>query len=126
LFDSSYENEFNRAAENFNPSIRDAITLKQLMSASMHIGHVTSLYHRSMGNYILGEREGIHIIDLEKTLAALRRAILVVKQTAKHGGRILFVGSRPLIRRLVYECAVKADQYYVNDNWKKGNLIRRN
>jgi small subunit ribosomal protein S2 len=81
-----------------------------------------------MAPFIYGERAGIHIIDLEKTVACLRQACQValsIAATGKHGGCILFVGTGDLIRRITYECATEASQFYVNTRWIGGTLTNR-
>lgn len=78
-----------------------------------------------MAPYIHGERQGIHIIDLEKTLACLRVACHAVTDVVAHGGKVLFVGTREPIRRLTYEIAQDAGQYFVNLRWLGGTITNK-
>lgn len=93
-----------------------------MLQCGMHLGHGTSRWNPNMAKYILGERAGIHIIDLEKTLACLRQASTVTAEIAQKGGRILFVGTAAGIQRLTYEAATHCKQYYVNQRWIGGTI----
>ncbi|EPZ32030.1 ribosomal protein S2 [Rozella allomycis CSF55] len=106
----------------------EAITVQQLMAASAHIGHMsshTSHYNYHAGKFCLGSREGIMIIDLDKTLFALRRCINVVRETASKRGLILWIGTRALVSRLTYECARNSGQYYIDDTYVQGTITNR-
>lgn len=104
---------------------RDLFTLQQMMACSVHLGHSTSRWHPKMAPFILGERAGIHIINLDKTLIALRQACNVVKDIASRGGILLFVGTGATIQRLTYECAQDCGQHYINIRWIGGTMTNR-
>ncbi|PJF18205.1 hypothetical protein PSACC_01984 [Paramicrosporidium saccamoebae] len=112
---------------NFNvQTARDAVTIRQMMSCSMHLGHATAKWNPRMAPFIFGERAGIHIIDLEKTIVALRQACNVITDIAARGGVIVFVGTGENIQRLTYECAQECNQHYVNMRWVGGTITNRN
>lgn len=97
-------------------------TLSMMLQCSMHLGHSKSYWNPHMSKYILGERAGIHIIDLEKSLSCLRQASSVAAEIAHKGGKILFVGTSPFIQRMTYEAATYCNQYYVNRRWIGGTI----
>ncbi|KAJ1900724.1 hypothetical protein LPJ81_003883 [Coemansia sp. IMI 209127] len=98
------------------------LALETMLAAGMHLGHSASLWHPLNLPYIFGEREGIHIINLERTIAALRRAAHLVNKVAYHGGIILFSGVRKDHRQLVVDAALHADQYFFARHWIAGTL----
>ncbi|KAJ1719233.1 hypothetical protein LPJ53_005971 [Coemansia erecta] len=98
------------------------LTLEAMMAAGMHLGHCTSLWNPMNLRYILGEREGIHVINLEETLAAVRRAAHFVRSVAYEGGLILFVGSRKEHRQMAVDAALHAEQYFITGKWLPGTL----
>ncbi|KAJ1679935.1 hypothetical protein EV182_001022 [Spiromyces aspiralis] len=97
-------------------------TLSTLLEAGMHLGHSKSLWHALNVSWIFGERHGIHIINLEHTLVALRRAAQVVESVAYQGGIILFVGTRKNTKSVVLNAAMNCGQYHVTDRWIPGTL----
>lgn len=102
-----------------NPSI------KTMMDAGLHYGHLIKLLNPHMSPYILGSRGGIHIINLDKTLPMLRQACLALRDLTRRGARVVFVGTKPLAQRLTYECAMACEQYYVNTRWLGGTITNR-
>ncbi|KAJ2720505.1 hypothetical protein GGI07_004549 [Coemansia sp. Benny D115] len=98
------------------------LTLETMMAAGMHLGHSASLWNPLNLPFIFGEREGIHIINLEHTMAALRRASHFIRQVAYHGGIILFVGARKEHRQMAVDAALHAEQYFVTGKWIPGTL----
>lgn len=104
---------------------RDVVTIRQMLACGVHFGHTPSRWNPKMAPYIYGERAGIHIINLERTLVCLRQACNVARDVASRGGGILFVGTTPSIQRLTYECAQDAGQYYVNTRWVGGTITNR-
>jgi small subunit ribosomal protein S2 len=96
--------------------------IKDLLDAGVHFGHKTMRWNPKMAPYIYGEKNGIHIIDLQKTAFLLKRALEVVYQVAKNNGRILFVGTKTQAQEIVAERAKKCGQYYVNFRWLGGML----
>lgn len=101
---------------------KDDLTVSTMLDCSMHIGHSKSYWNPNMSKFILGERSGIHIIDLEKTLACLRQAASVTAEIANKNGRILFVGTSDKLQRMTYEAAIFCNQFYVNQRWIGGTI----
>lgn len=106
-------------------SVRDTFHIRQMLACGMHLGHAPRKWHPKMRPYLWGERGGIHIMDLAKTLACLRVAASVTADIAGRGGVVVFVGTRDPIQRLVYQVATDAGQYYVNRRWIGGTLTNR-
>lgn len=102
---------------------QDAVTIRQMLACNMHLGHATQKWHKRTTPFIFGEREGIHVIDLEKTLYYLRKAIAVVREIVQHGGNVLWVAANAAYETLVYDCAMASKQFYINGPWTQG-LIR--
>lgn len=98
------------------------LSIATMLRCSMHIGHSKSYWNPQMSKYIFGERAGVHIIDLDKTLACLRQAAAVVADIASKNGKILFVGTSPDLQRLTYEAATHCNQFYVNRRWIGGTI----
>jgi small subunit ribosomal protein S2 len=97
-------------------------TMRQLLEAGVHYGHQTQRWNPRMGEFIYGERNGIHIIDLTQTVPLLDQALKVVRDTVAKGGRILFVGTKRQAQKAVAEAAEKCAQYYMNHRWLGGTL----
>ena len=104
------------------PPAADDITLPLLLANQTHLGHATSLWHPGNSSYIFGVREGIHIISLDTTFAYLRRAAKVVKEVARRGGIILFVGTRKGWDEIVVNSAKMAGGCHIFDRWTPGSL----
>lgn len=103
-------------------SHKDDLSVSTMLNCSMHLGHSKSYWNPNMAKYIMGERSGIHIIDLEKTLACIRQAASVTADIASKGGKILFVGTSEKLQRLTYEAATFCSQFYVNKRWIGGTI----
>ena len=97
-------------------------TLEELLQAGAHFGHKTSKWHPKMKPFIFEERQGIHIIDLEKTQKALEQALNFAKKTTARGGVVLFVGTKKQAASLVSAKASVAEMPYVNKRWLGGIL----
>ncbi|SMX35044.1 30S ribosomal protein S2 [Actibacterium lipolyticum] len=97
-------------------------SMRQLLEAGVHYGHQTQRWNPRMGEFIYGDRNGIHILDLTQTVPMLDAALNVVRETAARGGRILFVGTKRQAQRPVAEAAEKCAQYYMNHRWLGGTL----
>ncbi|MBO6862739.1 MAG: 30S ribosomal protein S2 [Alphaproteobacteria bacterium] len=97
-------------------------TMRQLLEAGVHFGHTTRRWNPKMKPFIFGDRNGIHIIDLEQSVPMLTRALEEVSRVAAAGGRILFVGTKRQAQSIVAEHALKCGQYYVNHRWLGGML----
>jgi len=98
------------------------ITMKQLLEAGVHFGHQTKRWNPKMKPYIFGARNGIYIIDLQKTVRYFRTAYSFVKETVEKGDKILFVGTKKQAQDSIREEADRAGQYYVNNRWLGGML----
>ncbi len=97
-------------------------TMRQLLEAGVHFGHQTRRWNPKMAPYIFGERNSVHIIDLQQTVPMLYAAMAAVQQIVGGGGRVLFVGTKRQASDAVSEAAVKCGQYYVNHRWLGGML----
>jgi small subunit ribosomal protein S2 len=97
-------------------------TMRQLLEAGIHFGHTTRRWNPLMRPYIFGERNGIHIIDLEQTVPMLHRGLEAIREVAAGGGRVLFVGTKRQATEIVAAAAIRSGQYYVNHRWLGGML----
>jgi len=98
------------------------ITMKELLEAGVHFGHQTRRWNPKMKEYIFGERNGIHIIDLQKTLKMFRDASRFVSELIAQGRSILFVGTKRQAQEAVAEEANRCGMFYVNHRWLGGTL----
>ena len=98
------------------------ISMKQLLEAGVHFGHQTRRWNPKMAQYIFTERNGIYIIDLQKTVKKLEEAYFFVRDTAAAGESILFVGTKKQAQDAIKEEAERVGQYYVNARWLGGML----
>lgn len=96
--------------------------MKQLLEAGVHFGHQTRRWNPKMKAYIFGARNGIYIIDLQKTVRLFKRAYSFVQETVASGGSVLFVGTKKQAQDAIYEEAARASQFYVNQRWLGGML----
>jgi len=99
-----------------------SITMKELLEAGVHFGHQTKRWNPKMKEYIFGERNGIYIIDLQKTLKLFKEAAKFVGEAAAQGRIILFVGTKRQAQEAVAEEAVRCGMFYVNQRWLGGLL----
>jgi small subunit ribosomal protein S2 len=97
-------------------------TMRQLLEAGVHYGHQTARWNPKMGEYIYGDRNGIHILDLTQTVPLLDAALNVIRETVAKNGRILFVGTKRQAQKAVADAAEKCAQYYMNHRWLGGTL----
>jgi small subunit ribosomal protein S2 len=98
------------------------ITMKELLEAGVHFGHQTRRWNPKMKEYIFGERNGIHIIDLQKTLKMFREAARFVSELASQGRTLLFVGTKRQAQDAVAEEAQRCGMFWVNHRWLGGTL----
>ena len=98
------------------------ITMKEFLEAGVHFGHQTRRWNPKMKEYIYGERNGIYIIDLQKTLKLFKDAAKFVADTAQEGKTILFVGTKRQAQDAIAEEAARCGMYYVNHRWLGGLL----
>ena len=99
-----------------------AITMKELLEAGVHFGHQTRRWNPKMKEYIFGERNGIHIIDLQKTLKMFKEATRFVTELAKEGKTLLFVGTKRQAQEAIVEEAKRCSMFFVNQRWLGGLL----
>lgn len=99
-----------------------SVDIKALLEAGVHFGHKTSRWHPKMAPYIHSKRQGIHIIDLTKTVEALEKALPFLTETAARGKQILFVGTKRQAKELVQGAAEEVGQPYVVERWMGGML----
>ena len=98
------------------------VSMKQLLEAGVHFGHQTRRWNPKMAPYIFTERNGIHIIDLQKSVILVDEAYKAVFQIAEQGGTILFVGTKKQAQDAVKAEATRCGMYYVNERWLGGML----
>lgn len=98
------------------------ITMKELLEAGVHFGHQTRRWNPKMREYIFGERNGIHIIDLQKTLKMFRESARFVTELGMHGKSLLFVGTKRQAQEAISEEALRCGMFYVNHRWLGGTL----
>ncbi|MGL4820501.1 MAG: 30S ribosomal protein S2 [Bacilli bacterium] len=98
------------------------ISMKQLLEAGVHFGHQTRRWNPKMKRYIFTERNGIYIIDLQKTVKKVEEAYAAMREVAENGGTVLFVGTKKQAQDSVKEEAERSGQYYINQRWLGGTL----
>lgn len=98
------------------------ISMKQLLEAGVHFGHQTRRWNPKMKKYIFTERNGIYIIDLQKTVKKVDEAYNFLKQVSEDGGQVLFVGTKKQAQESVKSEAERAGQFYINQRWLGGLL----
>jgi len=98
------------------------ITMKELLEAGVHFGHQTRRWNPKMKEYIFGERNGIHIIDLQKTLKLFREAARYVGEMSAHGKVVMFLGTKRQAQESIAEEAKRCNMPYVNHRWLGGTL----
>ena len=98
------------------------ISMKQLLEAGVHFGHQTRRWNPKMAPYIFTERNGIYIIDLQKTVYKIDEAYDFVKSVAAEGKPILFVGTKKQAQAAIKDEALRCDMYFVNERWLGGML----
>jgi small subunit ribosomal protein S2 len=96
--------------------------MKELLEAGVHFGHQTKRWNPKMKKFIFGKRNGIYIIDLQKSLAFIDRAYDFVKETVAHGGTIMFIGTKKQAQEAIAEQAARVGMPYVNQRWLGGML----
>ena len=102
------------------------ISMKQLLEAGVHFGHQTRRWNPKMAEYIFTQRNGIHIVDLQKTVKKVEESYNFVRDLAQEGGTILFVGTKKQAQDAIKEEALRCGMYYVNVRWPGGMLTNFN
>jgi small subunit ribosomal protein S2 len=108
--------------ETFQPALDTPLTMRDMMEAGVHFGHQTKRWNPKMKPYIYGARNGIHIIDLQHSVKAFRRAFDFLVSTVAGGRPVLFVGTKKQAQDVVRDEAVRGSQYYVTNRWLGGTL----
>jgi len=98
------------------------VTIRQLLDSGVHFGHQTRRWNPKMRRFILTDRSGIYIIDLQKSLTHIDRAYEFVKDTVAHGGSVLFVGTKKQAQEAIAEQATRVGMPYINERWLGGLL----
>ncbi|MBQ7817599.1 MAG: 30S ribosomal protein S2, partial [Oscillospiraceae bacterium] len=98
------------------------VSMKQLLEAGVHFGHQTRRWNPKMATYIYTERNGIYIIDLQKTVKKLEEAYNFIREISANGGNVLFVGTKKQAQDAIKEEAARCGGYYVNARWLGGML----
>ena len=102
------------------------VTVKQLLEAGVHFGHPTKKWNPKMSEYIFTQRNGIHIVDLQKTVKKFEEAYNFVSELAQNDGTVLFIGTKKQAAETIKEEAQRCGQYYVNVRWPGGMLTNFN
>ena len=108
--------------QNLGGNIMSVISMKQLLEAGVHFGHQTRRWNPKMKKYIFVERNGIYIIDLQKTVKKLEEAYDFMRQVGQDGGKVLFVGTKKQAQEAIKEEAERSGNYYINQRWLGGTL----
>ena len=98
------------------------VSMKQLLEAGVHFGHQTRRWNPKMAPYIFTERNGIYIIDLQKTVKKLDEAYMFIRDVSANGGEVLFVGTKKQAGDSIKEEATRANAHYVNARWLGGMM----
>ena len=102
------------------------ISMKKLLEAGVHFGHQTRRWNPKMARFIFTERNGIYIIDLQKTVDQVEQAYKLIKDVVEEGGKVLFVGTKKQAQEAIESEAKRCDMYYVNQRWLGGMLTNYN
>jgi len=103
-----------------------SVTMKELLEAGVHFGHQTKRWNPKMKEYIFGQRNGIYIIDLQKTIRIFKEAIQFIKSVAESGKEVLMVGTKKQAQDIIREFSLKCESSYVNQRWLGGLLTNFN
>ena len=98
------------------------VSMKAMLEAGVHFGHQTSRWNPKMGRYIFGERNGVHILDLQKTAKELKKACAFVKEESKKGAKFLFVGTKKQAQEAIQSEAARCGAYCIHEKWLGGTL----
>ncbi|MDH5736571.1 MAG: 30S ribosomal protein S2, partial [Gammaproteobacteria bacterium] len=102
------------------------VSMRQMLEAGVHFGHQTRFWNPKMAQYIFGERNKIHIINLEQTLPMFNDALNAISKIASSNGKVMFVGTKRAARQVISEEAIRAGMPYVNHRWLGGMLTNFN
>ncbi|MAJ56964.1 MAG: 30S ribosomal protein S2 [Candidatus Pelagibacter sp.] len=102
------------------------VSIKDLLEAGVHLGHKTFRWNPKMKQYIYGEKNSVHIIDLSQTLELLNKALIEIHKSVSNGGKLLFVSTKKQASELISNLAKDTESYYVNHRWLGGMLTNWN
>ena len=103
-----------------------SVSIKDLLEAGVHLGHKTFRWNPKMKQYIYGEKNSVHIIDLSQTLELLNKALIEIHKSVSNGGKLLFVSTKKQASELISNLAKETESYYVNHRWLGGMLTNWN
>ena len=103
-----------------------SVSIKDLLEAGVHLGHKTLRWNPKMKQYIYGEKNSVHIIDLSQTLELLNKALIEIHKSVSNGGKLLFVSTKKQASELISNLAKETESYYVNHRWLGGMLTNWN
>ena len=98
------------------------VSMKAMLEAGVHFGHQTSRWNPKMGRFIFGERNGVHILDLQKTAKELKKACAFIKEESKKGSKFLFVGTKKQAQEAIQTEAARCGAYCIHEKWLGGTL----
>src|SRR5215216_5997831 len=101
-------------------------SMRELLEAGVHYGHKTRRWNPKMAPFIYGEKDGIHIINLQKTVPMLHQALKKVHDVVAKNGRVIFVGTKPQAQEPIAEAAKRCGQHFINNRWLGGTLTNWN
>ena len=101
-------------------------SMRELLEAGVHYGHKTRRWNPKMSPFIYGEKDGIHIINLQKTVPMLHQALKKIHDVIAKNGRVIFVGTKPQAQELIAEAAKRCGQHFINNRWLGGTLTNWN
>lgn len=99
-----------------------SVTMKELLEAGVHFGHQTRRWNPKMKEFIFGQRNGIYIVDLQKTIKNFKEALQFIRSVAENGRGVLFVGTKKQAQDIIRDYALKCESWYVNQRWLGGLL----
>jgi small subunit ribosomal protein S2 len=103
-------------------ALQERLTVRELFEAGVHFGHQTRRWNPRMKPFLFGERNGVHIVDLDQTLPRLEQALEFLRSTVASGGKVLFVATKRQAQEIVKQEAARSNQFYVNNRWLGGML----
>ncbi|MEA1986894.1 MAG: 30S ribosomal protein S2 [Candidatus Marinimicrobia bacterium] len=98
------------------------ITVEKLISSGTHFGHLTSKWNPAMEDFVIMEKNGIHVIDLKQTIKGIEKATEFVSNIVKNGGEVLFVGTKKQAKDIIKEEAIKSNMHYIAERWLGGTM----
>jgi len=122
IFDKFISARRRKNEKDTEASMSTVVTMKELLEAGVHFGHETKRWDPKMKPYIFGARNGIYIIDLQKTVQLFKEAYQFIRDVCARGEYVLFVGTKKQAQETIYEQATRSGMFYVNHRWLGGML----